>query len=393
MKPVCRLCSGSLRLILPLGDMPIVNYFPTTSEVVGQEKYPLNFFVCDRCGLAQIPDLLSPQKNFREYHYLTGASAPLVKQLDAFVTDFLGQYPLDPGGRVLDIGTNDGTLLSLFARRGRGGGGVEPAKNVAAIAQKNGHTIVPEFFSSKLAKHIRKIYGRFDLVTATHVLANVPDVKDFVAGVSDVLAPDGLAVFEVGSLVEMLKYGQFDAIYHEHYSYFSFSTLKQLLATAGLSILSVTKHATQGGSLRVVSTKHPVSPDVRYQEPITPQTYRDFVNRVQAFRKQFRKLVSDGKTIVGWGAPAKAVTLLTYCGIDQRQIMGIVDTTPVKQGRVLPGVGIPIYEPQWLQGKPVDTLVILAWNYLQTMEADIRAVIPRGTSIIIPFPKLRVARW
>lgn len=389
----CRFCQGKLSKVLSLGKMPIVNYFPAKEELVLEKKYPLEFCVCQQCGLAQLGFLIPPQRIFRAYHFLTGASKPLVLHLNKLSDLCIKECKLNSRSNVLDIGCNDGSFLLNFKKNKMKTLGVEPAFNMAQFAQSRGLTVIPEFFDYALAKNILAAHGRFDLITATRVLANIIELNDFVRGVKLLLSPKGTFVVEVGSLSEMLTKFQFDAIYHEHFSYFSFATLQKLIKKHGLSIFKLEKSLFQGGELRIFATHSKrVTRELRMDEGISENDFATFAKNVRQFKRNLRKLFTDlkGTTVAGFGAPAKGVTLLNYCGIGKDHIAFIVDSTPLKQGRFLPGLHIPIFPEEHLEEKSVDYILLLAWNYKDQILRKIRKLTKKGTKVIIPFPKLEV---
>lgn len=386
----CRYCRGRLLEILSLGDMPLVNYFPRKSEVGHSGKYPLDFLYCPACGLAQIGETVAPQRIFTAYHYVTGVSAPLVLHLTELAQTCIRMRHLTKNCRVLDIGCNDGTLLSAFQKHGMRVVGVEPAKNIVRIAKKRGFPVISDFFNTSLARTIRRTNGQFDLISATHTLANIPDLSDFLRGVKYLLAPKGVFVVEVASLEEMLAHGHFDAVYHEHYFYFSKDALTKLLADSGLTVVDVMRYSAQGGSLLLFATHDGTEKPMAKRSPVSEKSLTTFARNTRQFRTRFRNILDTyrGKTVVGFGAPAKAVTLLNWCGISADQMAYIVDATKLKHQRLMPGVNIPIYKEEYLKGKNVDAIVMLAWNYQDEILPKISQLVGKRTPVIIPFPKL-----
>jgi SAM-dependent methyltransferase len=387
----CRYCKGKLKTVIALGNIPLVNYFPKPSEVNREKRYPLNFCVCASCGLAQIDYIVPASDIFTHYHYMTGASAPLIDELGKLAESVIKRLNLTPKHHVLDIGSNDGTLLSFFAKKGIGVLGVEPSRVMGRIAERRGVRTVKTFFSQKVAHKIARQYGQFDVIFATHTLANIIDLSDFFRGVGEVLAPTGEMIIEVGYLKTMLEKGQFDAIYHEHYSYFSLTSLSRILVDHGLTIVEAMFPPAQGGSLRIV-VKHSseVAHPMRISEDIQEKDYELFAKRITEFRSAFLTLLTTykGKSIVGFGAPAKSVILLNYCNIGEHLFSYIVDSTEVKQGRVLPGIHIPIVRESVLKEEQPDVIVMLAWNYHDQIISKLEKLLIRKTMVIIPFPKL-----
>jgi SAM-dependent methyltransferase len=370
--------------------MPIVNYFLSKSEAKKEKKFPLSFCYCKKCGLAQLNYLIDPKKLFTNYHYSSGASVPLSRHLTKLAKYCLKNFPVASDEKVLDIGANDGIFLSQFVKNKVKSVAVEPAQNMKAVLKRKGVEVITEYFSEKVAGNTLKKMGQFKLIIATHVLANIVDLKDFLNGVTLLLEKDGIFVVEVGSLQDTILKGEFDAIYHEHYSYFSFSTLEKILHESGFEVFKANKNNLHGGSIRLFARKG--KERYTYKERITAESYKKVRNKAEQFRRDILNFLSKnkGKFIVGYGAPAKAVTLLNYCGITNKQISCIVDSTVAKQGKLVPGVHIPIYKESYLRNKHVDIFVILAWNYEKFILQKIHRRIKYPVQILIPFPKMKV---
>jgi cyclopropane fatty-acyl-phospholipid synthase-like methyltransferase len=388
----CRYCKGKLKQVLALGNLPLVNYFPKSSEIDREKRYPLNFCVCTACGLAQLDYIVPVKDIFTHYHYTTGASGPLIEGLRKFAESTIQRLQLTPSHHVLDIGSNDGTLLSFIAKKGIGTLGVEPSRAMGRIAEGRGVKTIKTFFNEKIAHKIARQYGQFDVIFVTHTLANIIDLSDFFRGVKEVLAPQGELIIEVGYLLSMLEKGQFDAIYHEHYSYFSLISLSRILTDHGFTIIDAAFPPAQGGSLRVV-VKHAeeVVHPMKISENIQEKDFVSFAKQVEQFRNNFQALIKlyKGKKIVGFGAPAKSVTLINFCNIEKDLFSFITDSTSAKHGRVLPGIHIPIMSEAALKVHLADVIVILAWNYQDEILNKLTRLLEKKTTVIIPFPKLR----
>ena len=413
----CRVCSAtSLTPVLDLGETPAANYFLSREELsCEQTKYPLRLCGCQACGFVMLDEVVAPEAQFRDYHYLTSASAPLVEHFADLARDCEARGWVTPGTRVLDIGANDGTLLNELRRLGASPLGIDPARPAVRRAAERGLTVLPYFFSDALAARLRSEMEAFDLITCTNVFAHVDDVAGFLAGVARLLGRDGVVVMEVAHLLDMVVKRQFDVIYHEHVSYFSLRTLMRLFAQSGLEILDACKVATQGGSLRIYARRQTAasSPSassfaarsgslcaIREEEERFRihelATLQHFADDVRAFRHDLRVLVSDirkrRQKIVGLGAPAKGVTLLNFCGLGPDDIAYLVDSTDLKQGRFLPGVQIPVYAEEALQRdeRPCDYFLLLSWNFQDRMLETITPYRANGAKVILPFPRLRV---
>lgn len=389
----CRLCRALLTKVISFGNIPIPNYFPLKHEFEAQKKYPLNFCYCNSCGLTQLGFIVSPIVLFKEYHYLTSASKPLIDHLKNLAETCVEEFNLTKNSKVLDIGCNDGTFLKTFRNKDIFSLGIEPVLNVAKIAEKEGILIIQDFFNEDLSAKILNNYGKFDLITATRVLANVLDLKSFIYGVKKILNSNGVFVAEVADLHNMLLRNQFDSIYHEHYSYFSKEPIQKLLNEAGLNIFKIQKTPFQGGELRIFATHADGITNKKIGVKITSRDYVRFAKNVLNYKKNIQDFFNEikGAIVAGFGAPAKAVTLLNYCNLGKDVIKFIVDSTAYKQGRFLPGVHIPIYNEDYLRRKKIDFILLLAWNYKDQILEKIRKV-DKDVKIIIPFPKLEVIK-
>ncbi len=388
----CRFCNGKLRLILSLGDLPIPNFFPDKFEKKSEKKYPLELYICSNCGLGQLGLIVSPKVIFKDYHYLSGASKPLENHLRKLAKECM---KISSGNKILEIGSNDGTMLSEFKKNGWKSLGIDPSEHAVNISRKKGIPSVNKFFNNKAAISIKEKYGKFDLIIFTHTLANIVDIKDYMNGVRKLISSDGLVVLEVGDFNEMIKSTKFDSIYHEHYSYFSLETLKFILESSGFKIVKHSKNSFHGGSVRIfarLDSGNEFDPHKFPKRTIKWEEYDDFADRIRKLREDIKKIfeeIEDEKIIVGWGAPAKAVTLLNYCDIPKDRISCILDSTLNKQNRFLPGVGIPVYPESYISDKKVDYFFILAWNYKKDILKKIKNK-NMNTEIIIPFPKLKI---
>lgn len=403
----CRVCNGrNIVPILDLGMMPAPNRFPETKDdFQSEELFPLRFCRCEDCGLAMIDEIVDPEKLFSTYHYLTSASAPLITHFRELAVESKQRFKLTRTSRVLDIGANDGTLLLEFKAVGAQTLGIDPAENVVMIAKTKGIDVLPKFFSHRLAKKIRGEQEAFNVITATNVFAHTHDIHDFTNGVKELLAPDGVFIVEFAHLLEMFGKKFFDVIYHEHLSFFALEPLLAFFAGHDLKVFDVKKILTQGGSLRVYVThtksRHRVTATV--QKVINEErrhglhqraSFETFARHVQAYRASLRaylqKLKRRKQKVVGVGAPAKGVILLNYCRIDDQLIDYLVDSTPLKQHRFMPGVHIPVYPEEHLAEEKVDYFLLLAHNFQSTILQKLTPYRDRGAKVILPFPKITV---
>lgn len=405
----CRICKNEIDQLISLGKMPIVNYFLSKEEVDGkrEKKYSLNLALCSNCGLVQLDEIVNPKKIFITYHYLSSASSPLKKHLEDLADSSRLRFNLNENSSVLDIGCNDGIFLSVLRKYGIKTLGIDPAKNIASRIRGSGLKIISDFFSKELSDKIKKKYNKFDLIVTTNTLAQVPDLHNFIKGIKNVLSEHGVFIIEVGYVLDMVKKKTFDAIYHEHFSYFSLLPLIELFSKNGLEIFDAQRIDNHGGSLRVFA-KHKedktkkilngvgkiLNNEKKYRLKET-FFYKGFIKYIKDFRKILTKklilIKKNNKKIVGFGAPAKGVILLNYCNINISILDYIVDSTPYKQNRFVPGVHIPIFSEETINNKIVpDYFLILAWNYKDKILEKLRPYIKKGSKVIMPFPRIEV---
>ena len=375
----CRFCGAPLRHVFAdLGSSPLANaYLPLERVGVMEPFYPLRALVCQRCFLVQLEEFETPQQIFSDYAYFSSYSVSWLEHCRRYteqMTDVLG---LDEHSHVVELASNDGYLLQYFHERGIGVLGVEPAANVAEVAREKGIPTVVEFFGRRTATALAE-RSRADLLLGNNVLAHVPDLNDFVAGMKILLAPGGTITMEFPHLLRLIEDSQWDTIYHEHFSYFSFLTVSRVFAAHGLRLFDVEELSTHGGSLRVHGAHHHDAdkPDtvravrMRQREREAGyeeiETYTRYGARVAADKRRILQflidLKNDGRRIVGYGAPAKGNTLLNYCGVRRDFLDYTVDLSPHKQGRFLPGSHIPIRSPEAIREDRPDVVLILPWN-------------------------------
>ncbi|MGE0222230.1 MAG: methyltransferase domain-containing protein, partial [Acetobacteraceae bacterium] len=353
--PACRLCGADLtRSFLDLGRTPLANTYPTAEQAArgDDRRYPLHVRVCDACLLVQAQEVVAAHEIFSDYAYFSSYSTSWVAHACRYADMMRERFRLDARSRVMEVASNDGYLLRHFREAGIPVLGIEPAANVAAVAQADGIPTEVAFFGRKTAARILAQHGCADLVAANNVLAHVPDIADFIAGFATILCPDGVATFEFPHLLNLIEQVQFDTIYHEHYSYLSLRVVEQVLRGAGLRAFDVDRLPTHGGSLRVYAchdaASHADMPNlhaVREQESAAgldrQAAYDDFAPRVAEVQHGFRAFLAQrraaGRRVVAYGAAAKGNTFLNSCGITESEILCVADRNPAKQGRLLPG--------------------------------------------------------
>jgi SAM-dependent methyltransferase len=388
-----------------LGMLPLCQSFVDESAVREMEAfYPLHAYVCRECFLVQVEEVVSPADIFDEYAYFSSYSDSWVDHARRFVEMAISRFRLDEHSSVIEIASNDGYLLQHFSAARIPSLGIEPAWNVASVAQAKGVETITRFFDSGMAGEIAAERGQADLIIGNNVLAHTPELHDFVAGLATLLAPYGTITMEFPYLLRLLEGNQFDTIYHEHFSYFSLWSAARILEAHGLLIFDVEELTTHGGSLRIYAghrSAHAVSDAVlalrerELADGVTDLTsYTTFEQGARASKRALLRVLlgakDDGFSIVAYGAPAKGNTLLNYCGIGTDFIDFVVDRNPYKQGKYTPGRHIPIHPPEALVDAQPDFVVILPWNLRDEIMAQLSFVRDWGGRFVIPIPRVQV---
>lgn len=405
--PTCRFCASTLRYtLIDLGMSPPCEAFLGPEQLDDMERfYPLHVRVCEQCFLAQMPEYITPVDIFTEYAYFSSFSDSWVEHAYTYTEMMTARFALTRENFVVEVGSNDGYLLQHFVARGIPALGVEPAHNVAQAATARGIPTIVAFFGTQLATVLTREHGAADLIVANNVLAQVPDVNDFVAGFKIALAPDGVATFEFPHLMCLIDQNQFDTIYHEHFSYFSFLTARMIFESHGLRVFDVETLPSHGGSLRLYvchqgathSTTGRVG-ELAFCETEagygTLKPYRSFVSRVEetkfALIDFLLRAKRGGASVAGYGAPGKGNTLLNYCGIRTDLLEYTVDRNPYKHGRYLPGTHIPIFEPERLIQTQPDFILILPWNLRKEIARQLSTTATWGPRFVVAIPRLEV---
>jgi len=405
----CRFCGAPLALsFADLGMSPPSNSYVKAEDLNRMERfYPLHAWVCEKCFLVQLEEFETPEQIFSdEYAYFSSFSDSWLAHSKAYVETMTKRFALGKQSFVVEIASNDGYLLQYFVQKGVPVLGIEPAANCAAAAEKKGVPSLVKFFGTRTAGELAAQGRQADLILGNNVLAHVPDLNDFVAGIAAALKPGGVVTMEFPHLLRLMQENQFDTIYHEHFSYLSFVVTERVFARHGLALFDVDELPTHGGSLRIYA-RHaanaalPVSAKVgellareRAAGLERAQTYRSFAEQVRATKRSLLKFLigakEQGKRVVGYGAPAKGNTLLNYCGVRSDLLEFTVDRSPHKQGRFLPGVHIPIRAPEAIaQAKP-DYVLILPWNIKDEIVEQMRGIRAWGGRFVVPIPETRV---
>ena len=404
----CRHCDSQLTLsLVDLGLSPVANdYVDPANYAKGEPFYPLEALVCRECRLVQTRDVVSAENMFRaDYAYFSSHSTLWLNHAKAYVEQMVARFDLTADSRHVELASNDGYLLQYSMAKGIKCLGVEPCESVALAGRDKGIDTRIEFFGTQYASKLLAEGWMADLITGNNVLAHVPAINDFVGGVKILLAPQGVATFEVQHLLKLMQRHQFDTIYHEHFSYLSLIAGLRIFARAGLRVFDVELPETHGGSIRFfvchADSDHADSPNVArvlaeeraygleadavyvaWNDSVR-QTKRDLLELLIALKR-------DGKTIVGYGAPAKAVTLLNYCGVARDFLDFTVDRAPSKQGRYLPGVRIPILAPDAIFETKPDYLLILPWNLKAEIKEQMNGIKSWAGRFIVPVPKASI---
>jgi SAM-dependent methyltransferase len=400
----CRFCGEFLAdVFVDLGMSPLCESYLTAVQLDQPETfYPLCAYVCRSCLLVQLPQYVSAAAIFSEYAYFSSYSDSWLRHARCYVDEMVDRFQLGPTSQVVEVASNDGYLLQYFVERKIPALGIEPAANVAKAAVARGVPTVVKFFGRQTATELVEQGVRADHLVANNVLAHVPDLNDFVAGIRLLLAPRGVATFEFPHLLRLIEGNQFDTVYHEHFSYFSFQTAERVLAAHGLVVFDVEELPTHGGSLRIF---------VRHADHGTavPRRVNDLRRReaeaglhrlegLRAFATQVVRTKHDlldvlielrrhGKTVAGYGAPGKGNTLLNYCGIRADLVEYTVDRNPYKHGKFLPGTHIPIHSPERIVQTKPDYVLILPWNLKDEIVGQLSYVRDWGGNFVVPIPR------
>ena len=406
--PDCRFCGAPLtESFADLGLTPLSNAFIAPERAAEPERFhPLHAFVCSACRLVQLDQAESPQAIFSDYLYFSSYAESWLRHAERYTVEMTARFGLNHGSRVVEVASNDGYLLRYFRRAGIPVLGIEPAANVAQVAAASGIPTEVAFLGRDTAARLRAQGAAADLLVANNVLAHVPDLNDFVAGLGMLLQPDGVLTIEVPHLLRLIQNNQFDTIYHEHFSYFSLLAVERVLAAHGLRVFDVTQLPTHGGSLRIfachaASARHArgsAAEAVLAQEHAAgldgPDAYRRFGEQVVRGKCELLAFCIDayraGKRIAGYGAPAKGNTLLNYCGIGPELLPFTVDRSPHKQGMLLPGSRIPVRAPDAILAERPDYVLILPWNLRDEVMAQMAAIRTWGGRFVLPIPSVQV---
>lgn len=400
----CRFCNKPLaNVFVDLGKSPLCESYLTVDDLDRMEPfYPLCVYVCRNCLLVQLPQYVSAADIFGEYAYFSSYSDSWLRHAQWYVDQMIERFGLGRNNQVVEIASNDGYLLQYFVERGVPALGVEPAANVAEAAKAKGVPTVVKFFGRQTARELVEEGIRAELLVANNVLAHVPELNDFVAGVELLLAQRGVATFEFPHLLRLMEESQFDTIYHEHFCYFSLHTAVAVLAAQGLAVFDVEELPTHGGSLRIFARHveyHTLAIGPRVEALLRLEAeagldclegYQSFTSRVIETRHRLLEFLISAKrlglSVAGYGAPGKGNTLLNYCGVRRDLLQYTVDRNPYKQGKFLPGTHIPIYSPERIAETRPDYVLILPWNLKDEIIGQLSYIREWGGRFVTPIP-------
>jgi SAM-dependent methyltransferase len=404
----CRFCGTPLKhTVVDLGMSPLCESFLSSGQLNQMEAfYPLHVYVCDNCFLVQLQEYVSPDHIFTEYAYFSSYADSWLKHAKAYTDLMVERFHLNEQSQVIELASNDGYLLQYFVEKHIPVLGVEPATNIAKVAIEKGVPTLNEFFGQACARKLVQQGKQADLIVANNVLAHVPELNDFVAGIKLLLKPEGVATGEFQHLMQLMAANQFDTIYHEHFCYHSFITIEKIFAAHGMTLFDVEELPTHGGSLRIYARhtddlSKPVSEraiELRQREEAdgftTLERYTNFEEQVRETKRKLLdfliKVKREGKTVVGYGAPGKGNTLLNYCGIRTDFLDYTVDRNPYKHGKFLPGTHIPIYPPSKILETKSDYVLILPWNFKEEIMEQMGCIREWGGQFVVPIPEVYI---
>jgi SAM-dependent methyltransferase len=404
----CRFCGAALQhTFVDLGMSPLCESYLRSDQLNEMEPfYPLHVFICEKCFLVQLEEYVGPDHIFTEYAYFSSYAESWLEHCRKYTDQMAERFALNKQSLVAEIASNDGYLLQYFVKKQIAVLGIEPAANVAKVAVEKGVTTLVKFFGAQLALELAADGQQADLLIGNNVLAQVPDLRDFVAGMKILLKPRGVFTLEFPHLLRLMEGNQFDTIYHEHFSYFSFLAAEKIFDVHGMTLFDVEELSTHGGSLRIYGrhiedSSKPVTSRVAALKSkeldyglARLECYRSFAEKVKKTKRELLECLirakDAGKSIVGYGAPGKGNTLLNYCGIGRDFLDYTVDRNPYKHGRFTPGTHIPIYPPEKIRETRPDYLLILPWNLRSEVMHQMTFIREWGGEFIVPIPEATI---
>jgi SAM-dependent methyltransferase len=406
-QPKCLGCAAPLhRTVIDLGLSPLANAFVPPDQTAPDPTYPLHARLCDRCLLMQVDAVLPPADIFGDYAYFSSYSDSWLAHCRSYAATMIDRFSLSATSQVVEIASNDGYLLTNFVAAGIPCLGIEPAANVAAAARSRGVPTEIAFFGTQTAQRLADAGRRADLLAAKNVLAHVPDINDFVAGIRILLKPEGVFTVEFPHVLNLIREAQFDTIYHEHFTYLSLAAVEHIFRRHGLRVFDVEEVPTHGGSLRVFACRDESTraersgaSKVRLKETDAridrPEGYAGLTERAQTIQRDLLAFLNTarvkGHRVAAYGAAAKGNTLLNYCGIGREHVTFVVDRNPTKQGRLLPGSHIPVRPPDALFDERPDYVLVLPWNLIDEISTQLAPIRAWGGRLVTAIPEIRVS--
>ena len=407
----CRFCNYKLKnIFVDLGKTPLANsYLSKESDFKIEKEIPLNALICEKCFLIQVDEYEKPDEIFNNYAYFSSYSTSWLEHIKKFVNATIEKFHISNNSQIIEIASNDGYLLKNFKEKNIPVLGIEPASNVAEIAKKSGIPTITNFFGTETVEKIVNSGKKADILIAFNVLPHVPDLKDFVLGMKNILNENGIIIIQFSAyLLDVIKKCEFDMVYHEHFSYFSLFTLKKIFENFDLEIFDVKEIFVHGGSLRLFlksSKNKEINIDENVEKLLKKEkdyglqkisTYLNFQNNVEKSKKNIQEFFIEAreqkKKIVCYGAAAKGNTVLNYCNISKNDIDYVVDISPHKQGKFMPGTHIPIYSPEKIKETKPDYIVILAWNLKDEIMQQINFIKNWGGKFVVLIPEVEILK-
>jgi len=405
-KTNCMSCKSSdLVMFLSMGVMPEAGSYPKKEDLVNEKKFPLDIYFCKNCKLVQLLDIINPEHMYKDYRYASSTTKTLSKHFEEYANTVFKRFNLNKNSLVIDIGSNDGVLLVPFMKLGVRAIGFEPAENISKIAISRGTNTINKFFNESSAKELAKKEGKAKVITINNTLASIYDTDDVMKGVKAILDKDGILIIEVHYLLDLIKDLQFDQFYHQHMYYYAITPMKYYFNRHGMEVFDVTRMPTHGGSIRVfVQFKGGPNKVIPIVEELISLENKAGLDSIEGFKKfadkvlklkgdlvfTLKKLKAEGKKIAGYGAPGKGNTLLNFCKVGPDLLDYVIDASPERYNRYIPGMHIPIYPPDKFKEDPPDYALMLAFTYKEEILKKEGDYLKNGGKFIIPLPKVEI---